>query len=100
MTEGPSSEENERRRRDMSRIVWILIPIATVFFLLLVTVAVTGASAPLRLIDGAYLRSDGKVVVIVRDLQHHFFGPFAVHLLGKNAGFFRSLMPVLRNAVR
>jgi hypothetical protein len=28
-------EEIERRRRDMSRIVWILMPVATFFFLLL-----------------------------------------------------------------
>jgi len=29
-------EENERRRRDMSRMVWILLPITAFFFLLLV----------------------------------------------------------------
>jgi len=28
-------KETERRRREMSRIVWILLPIATFFFLLL-----------------------------------------------------------------
>jgi hypothetical protein len=29
-------EENERRGRDMRRIVWILLPITAFFFLLLV----------------------------------------------------------------
>ena len=28
-------EEIERRRRDMSRVVWVLMPIAIFFFLLL-----------------------------------------------------------------
>ena len=36
-------------------------------------VAMIGASAPLRLVDGACRRSDGKVVVVVRDLEHHLF---------------------------
>jgi hypothetical protein len=35
MTDGPSPEEIERRRRDMRRIVWILLPITAFFFLLL-----------------------------------------------------------------
>jgi hypothetical protein len=29
-------EQIERRRRDMSRIVWVLMPVVTFFFLLLV----------------------------------------------------------------
>ena len=40
MSDGPSPEEIERQRRehkrDMRRIVWILLPITTFFFLLLV----------------------------------------------------------------
>ena len=40
MRDGPSPEEIERQRRehkqDMRRIVWILLPITTFFFLLLV----------------------------------------------------------------
>ena len=40
MTEGPSPEEIKRQRRehkrDMRRIVWILLPITAFFFLLLV----------------------------------------------------------------
>jgi hypothetical protein len=36
MSDGPSPEENERRQRDMRRIVWILLPITAFFFLLLV----------------------------------------------------------------
>jgi hypothetical protein len=34
MADGPSPEENERRR-DMHRIVWILLPVTAFFFLLL-----------------------------------------------------------------
>ena len=40
MSDGPNPEEIERQRRehkqDMRRIVWILLPITTFFFLLLV----------------------------------------------------------------
>ena len=57
-------------------------------------VAMIGASAPLRLVDGACRRSDGKVVVVVRDLEHHLFVLFAGHLLGQGAGFLGSPTPV------
>jgi hypothetical protein len=40
-------------------------------------VAVIGASAPLRLVDGAYSRFDGKPVVIIRDLEHRLLAPKA-----------------------
>ena len=52
--------------------------------------AVIGGSTPLRLVDGAYCRPDGKVVIVVRDLKHHLFVLFAGHLLGQGAGFLGS----------
>ena len=52
------------------------------------------ASAPLRL--GVYSRSDGKVIVVVCDLEHQLPGAFGVHLLGQNANFFGSLPPMFR----
>ena len=52
------------------------------------------ASAPLRL--GVYSRSDGKVIVVVCDLEHQLPGAFGVHLLGQDANFFGSLPPMFR----
>jgi hypothetical protein len=45
--------------------------------------------------DKAYRCSDGELVVILRDPQHHLLGRFASHLLGQDAGFFRSIVPML-----
>src|SRR6516165_3116946 len=56
---------------------------------------IIGASAPLPLVDGAYSRFDGKLVVIIRDLKHHLLVQFVAHLLGQDASFFRSLAPIL-----
>src|SRR5215831_15051632 len=56
---------------------------------------IVGASAPLRLVHGAYSRFDGKPVVIIRDLEHHLLAQLAAHLLGHGTGFFRSPVPVL-----
>ena len=47
-----------------------------------------------KLVDGAYSRSDGKLVVIVRDLEHHLLGPFVAHPLGQDAGFFGTPVPI------
>jgi len=52
----------------------------------------------LRLVARAYSRSDGKIVVIVRDPEHQLLGRFVAHPLGQDAGFFRSLVPVFRIA--
>jgi adenylate cyclase len=49
--------------------------------------------SPLRLVNGAYRRSDGKPVVNAGGLEHYLFGRFVVHLLGDGAGFFGSLAP-------
>ena len=46
-------------------------------------VALIGASAPLRLVDGAYSRSDGKKFVIVRDSEHHLPGRFVARLFAR-----------------
>jgi hypothetical protein len=40
---------------------------------------IVGTSAPLCLVDGAYSRSDGNLIVIVRDLEHHLLGAFVAH---------------------
>jgi hypothetical protein len=37
----------------------------------------------------------GKLVVIVRDPKHHLLDRFVDHLLGQDAGFFRSMVPML-----
>ena len=60
----------------------------------LLAVAVMGASASLRFVRGAYRRSDGKLDVIVRDPEHQLLGPFVARLLGQDARFFRSLVPL------
>src|SRR6516164_9871996 len=48
-----------------------------------------------KLVDGARSRVDGKIVVIVGDLEHQLPGPLGVHLLSQDADFFRSLVPML-----
>ena len=55
----------------------------------------TRLSAPPRLADNAHRGSDGKLVIIVRDPQHHLLGRFVNHLLSQDAGFFGSLAPML-----
>ena len=55
---------------------------------------IIGASAPLRLADRACSQVDGKIGVIVRDPEHQLLGPFVARLLGQDAGFFRSLVPL------
>jgi hypothetical protein len=47
-----------------------------------------------RRADEAYRCSFGKLVVVARDPQHHLLGRFVAHLLGQDAGFFRSLVPM------
>jgi len=42
---------------------------------------IAGASAPLRLVHGAYGRVHGKIVVIVRDPEHQLLGCFVAHRL-------------------
>jgi hypothetical protein len=37
---------------------------------------------------------DGKLVVIVRDLEHRLLGPFVAHLLGQDTALFGSLVPM------
>ena len=49
----------------------------------------------LYLVDEADKCSGGKLVVIVRDPEHRLLGPFVTHLLGQDATFFGSLMPVV-----
>jgi hypothetical protein len=44
--------------------------------------------------EEARRRSDGKLVVIVCDPEHYLLGRFVVHLLGHNAGFFGSPVPM------
>jgi len=51
-----------------------------------------GASVALRL--GAYSRFDGKLVLLIRDLEHRLLDPYVAHLLGQGAGFFRSPVPI------
>src|SRR6516165_2081287 len=51
-----------------------------------------GGSAPPR--PGAYSRFDGKLVVLIRDLEHRLLDPYVAHLLGQGAGFFRSPVPI------
>ena len=46
----------------------------------------------------AHRRSDRKLVVIVRDPQHHLSGRFVAHLLGQDAGFFGAPAPMFRVA--
>jgi len=55
---------------------------------------IIGASGPLRLADRACSRVDGKIVVIVRDPEHQLLGSFVARLLGQDARFFRSLVPL------
>ena len=50
---------------------------------------------PFYLVDEADKCSGGKLVVIVRDPEHRLLGPFVTHLLGQDATFFGSLMPVV-----
>jgi hypothetical protein len=47
------------------------------------SVAANSANAPVN-----------SPAVIVRDPEHQLLGRFVAHLLGQDAGFFRSLMPV------
>ena len=46
--------------------------------------------------DKAYRCSCCKLVVILRDPEHHPFGRLITHLLGQDARFFSSLEPMLR----
>ena len=55
---------------------------------------IIGASAPLRLAGRACSRVDSKIVLIVRDREHQLLGPFVARLLGQDAGFFRSPVPL------
>src|SRR6516164_5961453 len=52
---------------------------------------IVGAS---QLFDGVYSRSDSKLAAMLRDAQYRVLGLFVAHLLGQDAGFFRSLVPI------
>ena len=53
------------------------------------------ASAPFYLVDEADKCSGGKLVVIVHDPEHRLLGPFVASLLGQDAAFFGSLVPMV-----
>jgi len=64
---------------------------------------IVGASAVLRLVDdatngnlvdGAHSRPDSKLLAHLRDHEHRLLGHFVAHLLGQDASFFGSLVPI------